>query len=270
MPRADVLEHADRDDAIVAVLDRAVVREVELHPVGDPGGLGPGVRHPVLLARQGHAVDLKLGMAVGQEQAEAAPSRADVENLVAGLGPQLGGEVDLLVVLRGLEVVGRVEEVAAAVLPVAVQEQVEQLVAQIVVVRDLALRGADRVPVPEGGAGIAEPPQHALDALGLGAAEIQHADLEEGVEVGAVLHHQPTVHVAFADRDLRREEQPVVQRPVGQPDGRVGTGRAFEVVATAVRVDDGQMAFPDELSKSQGRKHRSYPLNRANGWVGGG
>src|SRR3546814_2178384 len=102
-------------------------------------------------------------------------------------------------------------EIGAAVWPVAVEEQVEQRVAQVVVVRHLALRRPDRIPVPERGPHGAEPAQHPLDALGLGAAEIGHAEVEEFVEGGAFLQHQATVHVALRSEEHTSELQSLMR-----------------------------------------------------------
>src|SRR3546814_19888264 len=115
MARPDMLQHADRDDAVILGVEGAVVAQVELHPVGDAGLLGPQVRHPVLLVREGDAVDGDGGVAVGEEQAAAAPSRPDVEHLVAGLGAQLGRAMPLLVVLRGPQVSAGAPEISPAV-----------------------------------------------------------------------------------------------------------------------------------------------------------
>src|SRR3546814_17561825 len=75
MARPDMLPHADRDDAVILGVEGAVVAQVELPPVGDAGLLGPPVRHPVLLAREGDAVDGAGGWAGGEEPPAAGPHR---------------------------------------------------------------------------------------------------------------------------------------------------------------------------------------------------
>ena len=122
-----MLEHADRDDAVVAARLLAVVEQLEAHAVGHAALERAPARDGVLLLGQGDArhVDAELA---GEEQAHAAPARADVEDLLAGLQQQLGGDVLLLVVLRLLQRLVAGHEVGAGILPVAVEEEVVELV----------------------------------------------------------------------------------------------------------------------------------------------
>ena len=55
MRRADMLEHADRDDAVEAIGDAAVIHQLESDAVGKPGGGGPCARFGKLLGGQRHA-----------------------------------------------------------------------------------------------------------------------------------------------------------------------------------------------------------------------
>jgi hypothetical protein len=44
MGGADMLEHADRDDPVELAVERAIVDQLELHPVGHARLLGPRAR----------------------------------------------------------------------------------------------------------------------------------------------------------------------------------------------------------------------------------
>src|SRR3546814_20643380 len=80
---ADVLEHADRDDAVVLVAVLAVVAQVELHAVVAAGQLGALLAHIVLPGPGGYAGNLAVaGLLPGE--AEAAPAGAEVDTLHAG------------------------------------------------------------------------------------------------------------------------------------------------------------------------------------------
>ena len=145
---ADVLEHADRDDAVELAGDLAVVLELEAHGAGRPSlaarsceilscsalSVTPVTSQPAVLARY---------------NAEAAPARADVEHALARLDGELGGDVALLGELRLLQVVA-VLEVAARILPVAIEEQVVDGAVDVVVVRHVA-------PRPTGGIELQQP-----------------------------------------------------------------------------------------------------------------
>ncbi len=82
-----------------------------------------------------------------QEERHPAPAAADVENALAGLERELGGDMRLLVELGLLEAVLRVGEVGAAVLLVLVEEEFVELVAKVVVVRDVLARALQIVGV---------------------------------------------------------------------------------------------------------------------------
>ena len=109
-----------------------------------PRWQGALVRQLVLFFRQRHAGD--VGATGFREiEAKAAPARADVENLHAGLDVELGGEMALLGQLRVFQraVIGL--EIGAGILPVAVEEEVVELARQIVMVGDVVLGLADRI-----------------------------------------------------------------------------------------------------------------------------
>ena len=122
-----MLEHADRDDAVVAARLLAVVEQLEAHAVGHAALQGAAARDGVLFLGEGDAghVDAEL---LAEEQAHAAPARADVQHLLAGLQQHLGGDVLLLVELGLLERLLAGLEVGAGILPVAVEEEVVELV----------------------------------------------------------------------------------------------------------------------------------------------
>ena len=95
--------------------------------------------HLELLRRQGDAEHVDVGDPV-QIQREPAPAAADVEHPLAGLQVDLGGEVGLLVELGLLQAVARVGEVAAAILHVGFHPEPVEVVADVIMVGDVALR----------------------------------------------------------------------------------------------------------------------------------
>src|SRR5262249_33477080 len=100
--RADMLEHADRDDAVVAAGLLAIVAGGEARALGATDRRGAVVRNIELLARQRDAGDVRLADG-GEIEPKPAPARTDVEDLHAGPEQQLRGEMTLLVVLRLVE-----------------------------------------------------------------------------------------------------------------------------------------------------------------------
>ena len=93
---------------------------------------------------QGHARHIHIRL-LRQVEAQTAPARTDVQNPVPRAQQKLRRQMRLLPALRRLDIVIVGREIGAAVLPVAVQEQVEQLRLQVVMVRDLAPRRTNRI-----------------------------------------------------------------------------------------------------------------------------
>src|SRR5439155_26990004 len=119
---ADVLEHADRDDAVEPLLHVAVILHSEIDPAAQTLFACTFGGSPPLLARQrdaGHRRAAELR----QIERKAAPAAADVEYAPLVAQQQFGREVALLGELGVVERLAKRLEVAAAVLPVGVEEQ---------------------------------------------------------------------------------------------------------------------------------------------------
>src|ERR1700741_722844 len=84
MAGADMLEHADRDDAVEAALQLAVVAQMEAHAIAKAGRRRVLLRELVLLDRERHAGGVHPGRA-REVEGEPPPAAADVEQLLAGL-----------------------------------------------------------------------------------------------------------------------------------------------------------------------------------------
>ena len=78
---------------------------------------------------------------LGHEQREPAPAAAGLDDALAGLQLQLAADVMHLRLLRLLDRHGRIGEVGARVLQrLAIEPQLVEIVAEVVVVMDVALR----------------------------------------------------------------------------------------------------------------------------------
>ena len=134
---ADMLEHADRDDAVEALGKVAIVPELEMHVVVETLGLGALGGDRVLFGRERDAEHVGLEASC-QIEAEPAPAGADVEHGLAGLHPQLRGDVALLGGLRFFERHVGPLEIGAGILHVGVEEELVEFAGQIVVALDVA------------------------------------------------------------------------------------------------------------------------------------
>ncbi len=138
--RADVFEHADRRDGVVA-LDRRrgpdvpVVLEPDLDPVGQAGLGHPLAGQRVLLFGDGDPDGGYLVVGSGVHD-HATPAAADVEQAHPRLQAELAADEVVLGGLGHLEGVGRVGEHGARVGHGFAEQQAVELVADVVVMGD--------------------------------------------------------------------------------------------------------------------------------------
>ena len=167
---------------------------------------------------------------------------------------QLCRDVPLLVLLRGVEIVLRRAEIRAGILPVAVEEQLVELVRQIVVVGDVAARARDRIVLVqaphEAARGLAQPQRQ---RVGLGRV-VRHQDVDEIVKA-AFLDGQRAGHIGLRHEQPGLQQQLPVERRVVQPDRRRGAGRALEHMPPAGGVDDAEPADTDEAGEHRRKQH---------------
>ena len=192
---------------------------------------------------------------LGEVERESAPARADVQDLMARLEQQLGGEVALLAVLRLFQRVVVAHVVCARILAVVVEEHVVQCVRQVVVMGHVSLRLAFGIAL---GVASGKPPRLSPQALHPMIARplIHPAQFEKIVDV-AVLDGEAAVHEGFAERDLRVEEQAQLGGAVVHAHGDGGTRIAsLEDRSLAVAAVNGEFTNPDHAVEQPSQNHR--------------
>jgi hypothetical protein len=234
---AHVLQEADRHDPVEPPRDLAVVAAQEAGTFGQAQLAGPGVRPCVLLPGQGDAGHVDL-VAAGEVQGEAAPAAPQVEDPLAGLEEQLGGDVVLLGALRRLETFPARRMVGARVLPLAVEEQRVELAGKVVVVRHVPRRPAARVALVDQAQ---EPARHCYPRRGVppgeAAVDVVRREQEQFGDV-ALLEDDAPVHVAFAEGEARPEHELQLQPAVQEPHRHAPARRPAEAAAPPAGVDD--------------------------------
>ncbi len=168
---ANMLEHADRDDAVEAAGLFTIVAHMEADPVGETGLAHPLGRHLRLLLGEREAGHLDAVLA-GEVERQPAPAGADVEHALAGLKQELGGDERLLCPLRLVEAHLGIGKVRAGVLQVGVEEHPIEVDRQIVVMRHVLAREPDRVALLQRPESVAERPGKAHDRQLLGQHQI--------------------------------------------------------------------------------------------------
>ena len=203
---ADSLNHLDRNELVKLtrhLLHLAVVAHQDLDPL-----LKPRARHPLrrvrkLLLADGHARH-PAAAALRGAHGQAAPAAADLEDVVRRLELELVDDEVELVELRLVErVLGRLE-VGARVHPRLVEEEPVHVVAQVVVLRNVAPRPLHRVgsrvvrhrlrPGPD-------PVEQAQPLLR--RVDGRHVLRQHVEEVGQVVGLELAGHVALAETDIR-------------------------------------------------------------------
>ena len=224
MHDADMLEHADRDDAIVLPGGLAIVEQLEVHAVGKAGIGGAALRHFELLGREGEAGDGDAAFAREIER-EAAPAAADIEHALPRLEQQLRRDMALLVGLRFLDrLVGR-QEIGAGVLPVAVEEEIVEHVGEIVVMRHVLARAVQGIVLLEDAEGATESVIERRQQRARRQVHVDGHEVEEIVKAG-IFDRQRPVHEGLAEMEARVEEQLAAERGIAQPHGdRPGRAR---------------------------------------------
>ena len=147
---ADVLEHADRDDAVEAVRRPRGSRAAR----SGRGRTGPAARAFSLesaCCSFDSVTPVTSTSSMRREiERQIAPAAADIEDLA---GP--ASRLSLAAIRRSLfccacsERLVVVEEIGAGILHALVEEELVEVVAEVVVVRDVLLRLADRVGLLE-------------------------------------------------------------------------------------------------------------------------
>ena len=120
-----------------------------------------------------------------------------------GFKRELGGDMRLLVGLRLLEAVVGVGEVGAAVLLVVVEEEFVELVAEVVMVRDVACARASDCCGRSRRLSRSLAPAKRVAPVALVLPAVGADDQLEQVEDRPVLDDQPPVHIGFAKAEPR-------------------------------------------------------------------
>ena len=119
----------------------------------------------------------------------------------------------LLVELGLLQCLAGLGEVGTGILAVAVEEEVVELVVEVVVMRDIALRTANRIVLLDQAQDFLEREGPTQQGSGLDGRDVAAEEVEQVVDV-AVLHRQVAIHVSFAEREARTQYQANARPPV--------------------------------------------------------
>src|SRR5581483_2320387 len=173
---ADRLDHLDRDDLAEVALDGSVVLLEDL----DRQPARPLTGEHRLLVRDRDPGDA-AAVVLRRVTSEAAPPAPDLEHMVAGAELEQAAQTVVLRPLRVRERHRRTLEDGAGVRHRLVEHQREELVAEVVVVGDVAARAGEAAPAVEPRTQLEQAP-HARMALG-GRVGVPEQELDEPDEV---------------------------------------------------------------------------------------
>ena len=252
-----MLEHADRDDAVVLARSMTVILEQETDASRKTGLGDAPLGDAVLLLREGHAGHVDIGDS-REIESEPAPSGADIEHPLARSKPEFRREVAFLVFLGLFQRVVVVGEVGARILPVLVEEEVVKRVRQVVMVGHVAPRPADGVVLLQPAGPAVQPFRQPEDRIFVGVARIDAAIFDEIAE-GAFFDGQRAVHIGLADPKPRIGRQLDVQPAIVQPHRAPRPLRSFYPVGASIRVDQRQASGGRHLAQRPVEQHRNGP-----------
>src|SRR3954451_25302433 len=132
-----MLEHADGYDAVEPASYVAIILQFETGMIAQPGFKCALIGNRKLLFRERYAGDISAGDP-REVETETAPAAADVEHALAWLDRQFGRYVTPFGKLRVLERLPVMFEIGAGILPVLVEEERVEIVADIVMLLDIA------------------------------------------------------------------------------------------------------------------------------------
>ena len=246
---ADVLHHADRSHSVERARDVAIIHQLEPDTVRNARLRRALSGKLELLDGQCDAEHIHVRDAV-QVQRQPAPAAADVEHLHAGLETQLGRNMRLLVELGLLDRVGGVGEVAAAVLQVFVEEEPVEVIADVVVVRDIPQRRGPPVERAQRVAELASLLEEWVGAFGILPSMAAAHDIDQ-VQYLALLEHEPPIHERFGSTEAGVLEDVGSDAAVDQAHGHRLEPTVFGAVTVrlAVMVNDGDLAALDVAAK---------------------
>ena len=220
---ADVLDHADACNRVVGLAaDLAVVGDADLDAFGEPRFLDMLASAHRLRLRERDADDVHPVRACGVD-GERAPAATNVEHGLAGLEAELGADELELRLLRLFEGLGAAREDRAAVGEARSEEQLEELVADVVVVahRACVALGAvvlalEHVLGRRAGAAAARSRRGAPRVRGAPSALRAHRRRLPGVEhphdALEVVDGEVAGHIGAADAELAGRAQRVGER----------------------------------------------------------
>ncbi len=145
---------------------------------------------------------------LGKVQAQPAPAAADVEHaqvsfMAVAAEQQFGGEVPFLGELGVVERLLGAVEIAAAVLPVGVEEQRIEPAVEIVMMRHVVARAPARIELLQAAVKVTQQPLRPRPVRHVGILAEHYG---EHVGDRAALDHEGPVHIGFAEFEFGIEE----------------------------------------------------------------
>src|SRR4029077_5273790 len=266
---ADMLEHADRHDAVEAAVDVAIILKPEAGIARQAALERPVLGALILLLRQRDAGHLGVGN-FREIERQTAPAATDVEHLGAGRDAQLRRQMALLGQLRVVERLVARFEIGAAILLVAVEEEPVQPAVEVVVMGDVVAGAGSWIELLQATEQIAhEPRQQGPDWRNkpfLPEQERQHVDDR------AAFDDKSAVHIGFAEFHLGIEQHAALRLRRREAHGNRRAAAVAESVRPALCRRDRKRSTADEPSQEHwqqpihGRLHarlRSPPAQHA-------
>ncbi len=248
----DRFDHFDRHELVEATAQIAIVFEQHGDALAERVFLHAPARQIILLARDRRRRDMASEI-LRRMQRETAPARADFDDAIVRPQIELAADAIELSRRRLLERVGCVREYRRRIHQVFVEEQREEIVAEIIMRGDILAAAAARVPaqrMPRAHGHSGETRRTALHRIEQIAVAHQHAhQCDEIVALPATFHER------FARADAAVSRDGSIERGIVDPHGRTQreriVSRRCAEHAFAHRIDDAQLAVAQHVELTQ-------------------
>ena len=260
----DGFEHFDGGDLIKAATEVAVVAEQELDSLAESRFLNAAGGFVVLLPGDGDGGDFATVVFSGMH-AEAAPTASNFQDAVGGDEAQAFAELVVFPALGGFERLVGGFEIRAGVGHGSIEPELEEFVAEIVVLADVfsAHAAAVRPAHVEGAVGGIEQIEKAgstgLARLkGLCVVGVQDEPCDD---LGEVVGRPFASHIGFGETNRAVEDTPLEEILITHLDARLNARAESAIDAFgAIRKDDFEAAefeFGEAIENESAKKHVS-------------
>lgn len=146
-------------------------------------------------------------------------------------------------------------------MPVRVEKEIIEVGRDVIVMRHIGVRPADRIVMQAAGPKPIQPAGQPPAGQCVDGVHLRHADRQQVAQC-ARLDAQRPVHIGLAQCEAGICKQPRRQRPVGQTDRHGRAAAGAETPGLAKGIEHGETTGSHEVAKRSGKQPHARPRRR--------